>query len=345
MNVNAIRGLTSQHQDQAEYWLVMLCSPNLTPENEAEFFAWLEASPAHQAAYLQAEQTWERGKVMAQTRARRQRAAAQSEESSWRDFFNFGSWQYGAIASVLFVALGVMGYSKFVDRPPTTVFYQTAVGEQRDVLLSDGSTLTLNTNSKVKTVISRDRRVVYLEFGEVFFSIASKPDRRPFDVYTGTGMVRVLGTKFTIYNSGDSTVVTVQEGSVGVDQQQESGNSEDASFEADVTLKRNQQVVVAENSSTALVVQDVDASASLGWRSKSLVFRGDPLQKVVDQINRYFEQQIKIGDEALAQKQVAAVIQVSDFEIMLSTLTQSLNLEVVRKPDSNEVYLHGGSSP
>ncbi len=343
MNVKAIRGLTSQHQDQAECWLVMLRSPNLTPENEAEFFVWLEASPAHQAAYLQAEQTWERGKVMVQARARRQRAAAQSEESSWRDFFNFGSWQYGAIASVLFVALGVMGYSQFVDQPPTTVFYQTAVGEQRDVLLSDGSTLTLNTNSRVKAVISRNRRVVYLESGEVFFSIASKPDRRPFDVYTDTGMVRVLGTKFTVYDSGDSTLVTVQEGSVGVDQQPESGSGEDASFEADVTLKRNQQVVV-EDSSTALVVQDVDASAGLGWRSKSLVFRGDPLQKVVDQINRYFEQQIKIGDEALAQKQVAAVIQVSDFEIMLSTLTQALNLEVVREPDSNAIYLHRGSS-
>lgn len=328
----------SKRQDEAEYWLVMLRSPNLTPEKEAKFFTWLERSQAHQSAYIKAEQTWERGSVMAEAQSRYQ-APVTNNEPRISNFFNFDSWQYGLVAGVFFIALGIVGVWKYDVNASTTAFYQTSVGQQQEVLLSDGSTLVLNTNSKIRTVISRQQRQVYLEYGEVFFSVA-KDAGRPFDVYTDAGLVRVLGTQFSVYDSGERTLVTVLEGSVAVDNQ---ANQSGQPFEADVTLVKNQQVVVEEVSATS-VPRVVDASAKLGWRSKSLVFRGDSLQKVVDQLNRYFDEHIIIDDPELAEKKVAAVIQVSDFDIMLSTLEQALGLEIKRDAESNTVYLLPGNT-
>ncbi|MFL0801378.1 MAG: FecR domain-containing protein [Agarilytica sp.] len=331
----------SKLQGQAEYWLVMLDSPNFTTAKEAEFFAWLDASPSHQAAYIQAEETWERGAVISQAKTPSKAQNTPSKGFDWADWLGFGSWAQVGMASLLVVALGFGGYWQISGGVPEIESYQTGVGEQREVRLSDGSVLMLNTSSELTSEISRDERIVRLMRGEVFFDIA-KSQGRSFDVYTKAGLVRVLGTQFNVRDSGGETVVTVLEGAVGIDNQ-ESPELDAESFDADVTLRRNQQAVI-ELVAEAPVVESVDASARLGWRTKSLVFRDDTLQDVVNEVNRYFSTRIELGSEALANKKVAAVIQVSSFETMLRMLEEALDLESRKDSVNDVVYLHSKES-
>lgn len=80
---------------------------------------------------------------------------------------------------------------------PGKVHYQTERGQQRDIVLADGSALHLNGDSSIDVRLGRSRRNVALTKGEVFFDIVHDPNR-PFEVQVGDVSARVLGTAFDI---------------------------------------------------------------------------------------------------------------------------------------------------
>jgi transmembrane sensor len=93
--------------------------------------------------------------------------------------------------------------------------FQTKVGEQRSVVLADGSRVTLNTASKIEVRLQADHRVVQLLQGEALFEVAHDA-QRPFDVHAGHVVVRAVGTQFDIDRRATRTVVTVVEGRVAM---------------------------------------------------------------------------------------------------------------------------------
>lgn len=321
---------------QAEYWMIKLHSPDFCEEQEAEFMRWLESSEENAAAYLKAEDTWQRGGVLVEAKAPAK--VQEREGSSWLgEWLNFGAWPQMAMACFVFVLVGLGGYWQYLQGKTTVQYFQTSVGEQQELTLADGSVIVLNTNSKVKTVMSSKKREVHLEYGEVFFKVAHKGSN--FDVVTAKGVIRVVGTEFRVYDSEDKTVVTVLEGAVSVDDKRD---NQDQTFDGDVTLRKNQEVVVeGEGAPTTLQPQEVDASAKMSWRNKRAVFKGDSLAIVVQELNRYFKTELRLGDAVLEKNTVAAVIQITDFETMLAMLTQALDLEAksVSENGKEVVYL------
>jgi transmembrane sensor len=86
------------------------------------------------------------------------------------------------------------------------------------VYLVDGTKITLQPGSGIRhaAFLQKDKREVYLE-GNAFFEVA-KDVHRPFYVYSGDIVVRVLGTSFKVATdkeSGDVTVL-VRTGKVAV---------------------------------------------------------------------------------------------------------------------------------
>jgi ferric-dicitrate binding protein FerR (iron transport regulator) len=86
------------------------------------------------------------------------------------------------------------------------------------VYLVDGTRVVLQPGSGIRhaAFLQKDKREVYLE-GNAFFDVA-KDARRPFYVYSGDVVVRVLGTSFNVAidkESGDITVL-VTTGKVAV---------------------------------------------------------------------------------------------------------------------------------
>ncbi|MEJ1963668.1 MAG: FecR domain-containing protein [Gammaproteobacteria bacterium] len=65
-----------------------------------------------------------------------------------------------AMATIALVVLGVWLTSVFSPER-----YRTALGEQRSVVLNDGSVVTLNTSSSIEVHLARDHRVVRLLAG------------------------------------------------------------------------------------------------------------------------------------------------------------------------------------
>jgi len=55
--------------------------------------------------------------------------------------------------------------------PDDSTVHSTSVGEHKDVRMADGVELTLNTDSRVRTSVEGNSRVLDLEKGEVLLSV------------------------------------------------------------------------------------------------------------------------------------------------------------------------------
>jgi transmembrane sensor len=115
---------------------------------------------------------------------------------------------YALAASLLIAIVGGWFYSQ-------RGVYATDVGEQRSLALADGSTVELNSRSRIKVQYTEHERRVDLLEGQALFHVA-KHKSRPFIVQTGNTRVRAVGTAFDVYKTSSGTVVTVVEGRVAV---------------------------------------------------------------------------------------------------------------------------------
>ena len=93
--------------------------------------------------------------------------------------------------------------------------YTTDIGERRSITLADGSTVDLNSRSRLRVEFTKGERRVELAEGQALFQVA-KDKNRPFIVSSGNAIVRAVGTQFDVYRKANGTTVTVLEGRVAV---------------------------------------------------------------------------------------------------------------------------------
>lgn len=343
MKKNDIPSKYKKLDQQALDWLVRLQSPELGEVAEAEFFHWLATSPWHQAAYIKAESLWQRGAVMNQVRVPEPKMARWRVLGAVRAWFDLtGLQQGGVFASVCLAGMVLFASVQYVVSNPTEFeSYQTGYGGQQEVTLSDGSVLFLNTDSSVNVSYNDDLRQITLNRGEAFFDV--EPDsERPFDVLVPSGVIRVLGTQFGVRLSPKDTTVTVIKGRVGLDAQLDTPAGEEQAYQADLTLQANQRFVL-EAVDENVEPETVDASSILAWREKRLIYRGDSLGDVVVDLNRYFEESIRLADDSITLMEVVAIIQLNDVDVTVEALAASLNLQVIRSLDGKTISLSAGS--
>lgn len=162
----------------------------------------------------------------------------------------------------------------------------TPNGGQYRIVLPDGSVAMLNAASSLSYPVrftEKERRVKMT--GEIYFEIAKATDgnkkRIPFFVETDKQEVQVLGTHFNVNAYSNETAIrtTLVEGSVKV----RSDNGQTA------LLKPGQQAVLAKE----LDVQQADIQQQLAWVNGDFVFRGETLESVVRQVERWYDVEVE----------------------------------------------------
>jgi len=125
-----------------------------------------------------------------------------------------------SVAAVALIFLAVLRevipayFFKSQDDEVQTATLSTKVGEHRCELLPERSQVCLSTNSVVSYRIDRAARSIEVISGEASFVVRN--DTRPFDVRSGSMMVRDLSTSFDIYKKDRLTLLTVIDGKVAV---------------------------------------------------------------------------------------------------------------------------------
>jgi transmembrane sensor len=198
--------------------------------------------------------------------------------------------------------------------------YNTEIGVSQSVLLEDGSSVLLNTNSEVRVLIGPGSRRIQLVRGEALFTVAHNPDW-PFDVTANGITVRAVGTAFDLRLADDRELdLVVSEGRVRV------GGTDEFDVERSGDLLR---LAMVEGGGLAVVRGGIvtltsDGTAAvdrkLAWTRGQLVLNGQTLAAVVHEINRYNRDQLEIADPSIARLMIGGTISPKNLKGFLAQL-------------------------
>lgn len=283
---------SEQVYDEAAYWAARVDAGALPAEDQAIFEQWLAADTRHYGAYAQACALLTPIKKPAPMRL--VEPAPQP-----RRRFLIG----GGIAATLLAAMGIRNYSKWFlgeDR------YRTQIGEMKVIPLSDGSVVTLNTNSEIAVRYTPSQRLIELVHGEALFDVA-KNKLRPFIVQTGTALVRAVGTSFSVRVLPDQPVqVLVREGIVEV-------KRPGVPVAPVVLVAMNSRAIAPQDAPiTAKPVETSEVGRELAWRVGRLAFHGETLAQAAAEFARYSDARIQIDDPDVANQKVTGLFVSTD---------------------------------
>ncbi|MCE4554283.1 FecR family protein [Roseateles cellulosilyticus] len=280
---------------EAAVWLALLHGPHRSRAMQRDCLAWQARSAAHRQAFERCTDTWQ--EVGGVSRARIQAAVAEPAHT--------GSLvgRPGRMALAL-ATLCLAAVFAVMQWPGDT--YGTGVGEQRLIVLADGSRMTLNTSTEVRVQLTKAKRAVTVKQGEALFEVA-KDASRPFVVGVADAQVVATGTAFLVRSTPPqqeaSAVfgVTLLEGQVIV--QRNEGGAESA-LSTPIVMAPGDRLRVDRPSSK---LRQSPAQARLdrpkldqvlAWQRGVAIFDNTPLPEAIADLNRYNKVQITLADPA-----------------------------------------------
>jgi transmembrane sensor len=342
--------------EQASHWWELLHSESASSSDHREFGEWVARSPERVEAYLETARLvkaiksprliWPSTSAEVLIREAKSssetvlpfspaQAAASADRRGARQSPGRLAW---AAAAVLLIGVGLVLFTLGAPQK-----FRTALGEQRSVLLADGSRVTLNTASTIEVISQRGRREVRLVQGEALFEVAHEATR-PFVVRAGNALLRDVGTQFNVDMRSNGTAVTVVEGQVAVDSTAASGSAAaQAGYGAADTaepliLRANDRVVVSP-AGVGAPQHGVNAAASVAWTQRRLVFERRPLSEVAEEFNRYNKERIDIDSAELKRQEVTGVFEAKDPASFVAFLSGIPGVEIQKGPKGIHVVL------
>lgn len=290
------------------------------------FTDWLEADPAHAAAYDEAALADAEAETMLPPRPVRRTPIASplAPPARARGVGRRAFLGWGVAASLALVA----GYAT-LGAGSGAYSLETAPGERRQVALADGSRIEINGGTRV--ILDRERpRFARLERGEALFRVVHDP-ARPFEVEAGEARLRDLGTVFNVVHERGTLEVAVSEGEVLYNPDREA-----TSLKPGMGLRKTQ--------GAALWVGAFDEEAVGGWREGRLAYSGAPIARIAADLSRNLGVDIRSA-EGVSSRPFSGVIMIGgDRDRALERAATLLGLSLQRAGDGWILTKRAGAS-
>jgi transmembrane sensor len=267
--------------DQAAEWATRIDAASVNPETDEGLRLWLQGNPRRRGALLRAEAALsfvDRGRAL----------AGVMPKPEPRPIWIRRKLLFAGAA----LAAGIVGVAVLMTGSHR---YGTELGEVRQVPLSDGSLVAINTQSVVEVAMYTDRREVTLTRGEAWFQVAHDK-KRPFIVSAGRIRVRAIGTAFSVRRHDDGADVQVTTGVVETWTIGEENRR--------VRVAAGSKAYVAEYQPPKPITAPAEIERSLAWREGRIVLEGETLDEAVAQFNRYNARKLVISDPGLAAEKL-----------------------------------------
>ena len=199
----------------------------------------------------------------------------------------------------------------------------------------------MNTNSQLAVTFTPSARVLRLARGEILVRVAE--DRaRPLSVVVGDRIIQAVGTVFVVEITDDREVeLMVSEGKVVIGIQPPVATSPregdvdvpDTAFWPPVLALAEDNVVSAGEAVTLSAADPVKRSVSaddvevrLSWEEGRLIFRSEPLEKALREVERYTTVEFVFLDESLRTRTLSGRFRAGDVEALLLSLRVNFNI-------------------
>jgi len=302
----------------AHAWVVRLASGDMSERELADLRAWLDADDRHRAAFEEARQLWHAAGDIPDAFAPRQRSPEHTAGRHTNQRRRMARRAAAATALVAAVATAAVFEDVWTRIRADHV---TAVGEQADITLPDGSTAHLNTNSAIAVAYADGRRRIDLLRGEAFFDVRSAPDR-PFRVEFDAGTATAIGTAYAVRNGDRQSAVAVAEGRVAVDPQRGDAGS--------IVLQAGERF---RHVGGEIVVEAVDPDRVANWRRGRVVIEGASLRRAVAKLDRYRPGKIVVIGEGATAEPVSGVFALDRIDSAVTALAATRGMTVTRITD------------
>jgi len=322
------RGLRSDDavRRAASDWVTLIHDPEAAVDRAA-FERWRAADPRHGVAYARAERAWDSAGLLGETRFARARGLPEPRRFSDRPQVRYAF----AAAAVLVVALLGLSFAGrqwlSPDRAAPATELASTVGQIRTLTLSDGSTVTLDTDSLVRVAFGDTERRLYLTRGRARFVVAHDA-ARPFVVMAGSGAITARGTIFDVAITGDRVNVVLLRGAIDV---RGGGTSLAVARRPIARLTAGQRISFA--AAEPLPPPGLAPTAAEEWTTGMLTFDRTRLADALADANRYSTTKISLADPVLADLRITGAYHVGDAAGLAESIAASLGLRTARMRD------------
>lgn len=315
--IDRLTALIAFRPKSAEDWLARMGRPRVSVRDQDRFMAWLQDDPKNLDRYQAAKARSAsleplRGAFqtdLAKIRWRPRRAAVPRQV-----VISGGLTVAAVIAAVMVLPL---------LPPPAGRLYESAPGRITDVVLPDGSRVTLDADSAIRARMAGDVRRVTLERGSAYFEVVHDA-AHPFQVGVLDRKVTVTGTRFVTALSGEGAEVSLLEGQVVISRR-----------DAPATMALAGGTVMAPGDrarfrAAAPVVRraGADLETATAWRKRRLVFRDAPLSEVISAASRYSDRPLTIAEPGLGALRVTAILPLEGEDTLVSRIDALLPITV-----------------
>lgn len=226
-------------------------------------------------------------------------------------------WGAAATAAAMIVVAIVAWQSRLPPGDSVVHRYATAVGEQTEAVLGDGSRIWLNTDSEIVVTITRGQRRATLQKGEAYFAVA-RDLTRPFTVELQGQAITALGTEFNIRHVAGGFHLSLVEGSLAVGRQGQDPfpdgplvspvGTEALEFGAEdqVRIAGGTSLWFDTTRQRTRVQNEPNIRSAQRWRRGIVSFRDAPLGELVAELNRYSPKPIVLLDPELGERLIVS---------------------------------------
>lgn len=227
-----------------------------------------------------------------------------------------------AAAAVMAAIALIGGYLAWPQISPVhEKTFTTQIGENRTLVLDDGSKVVLGGASEIEVRYGKHLREIRLQKGEAYF-VDTHETERPFVVTVGKLSARAIGTAFDVRRGEGAVLVAVADGRVLV--ASEDGKAPNGGA---VEAKAGQQVVYRPTAA-GLRISSIDADNVAAWRQRRLEFIDEPLASVVAQLNRYSQKPLRIDSSSLKTLRVTGTVDLDNLSGWLHALPAIFPIKV-----------------
>lgn len=303
-------------------WVILIRSGSATLADRSSLQEWRDLSPRHDEAFREAVHLWRRfGEQLAMVKASegqelrgsppRNRGAAANGGPQSPPNLNLRRRRLDRrfiLAGGGAIAASIACYSAI--EPPAGLWpslvelsadYRTAKGEQRKVVVTEGVTVTLNTETSISRKKLPAGEAIDLISGEAWID-SSAYDAKPFEIEAMSGRILATHAKLNARCIDGLVSIACAEGSVRIE-----FKGRTIELGKGLAVSYSDQIGIGETKET-------DVSETAAWQEGLLVVRDRPLAAVVDEINRYRFGKIVVINQNLGKRRITGTFRLDQLD-------------------------------
>lgn len=214
---------------------------------------------------------------------------------------------------IIGIVIGSLLFTESQKPEITTQKISIPFGAKTQFSLPDGSTVWLNSGSSFSYPNHFDgERIVELS-GEAYFIVEKQ--KEPFKVKTKYGEVEVFGTQFNVKAyENERFYTTLESGSVTFTN----------IYGKQAKLEPGLQVVF---DSETFKLRRVETNLFTSWKDGRLIFRDEPLQNIITQLERWYNVKIVLQGEQIKNLKFTGTIEMESFSEVLELIKVTTSIK------------------